>query len=94
VNDTIVLPTQDAILALDLVGASLASSIPQGVALTDTDAHVRLTAMFRFNGIDGPFAQMVLDTALAHGQRAMFQRQPVHVRFAATNDPDTSLLER
>ena len=90
--ETFIIPVNEGVLALDLVSASLNSNVDKGVALSNTDSHLRLKTVFGFAQIDGPFAQMVLAASLAEGQRQMFMRQPIHVRVQSSKSDDDSDL--
>ncbi len=74
------------------MSASLNSNVDKGVALSNTDSHLRLKSVFAFSQIDGPFSQMVLDASLAEGQRQMFMKQPIHVRVQSSKSSDESDL--
>ena len=50
-NDTVFIPHKDALLALDLVSASLQDSLDVGITLSNTPDYLRLRNLFLFNKI-------------------------------------------
>jgi hypothetical protein len=90
--DTLVIPTQDAIIALDLAASSIMRGEDEGVALSDTSDYIRLSNVFQFHRITGPFSRMVLNAAKKEGKRQAMKRQPIHVRMMNTLPQDSSLL--
>ena len=90
--ETFIIPVNEGVLALDLVSASLNNDVDKGVALSNTDSHLRLKTVFAFAQITGRFSQMVLAASLAEGQRQMFMRQPIHVRVQSSKSSDESDL--
>jgi len=90
--DTFIIPRKEAILALDLVSASLLDNVDEGIALSNTDTYLRIKTLYHFNSINSKFADLVLQSAKAEGLRQMFTRQPTHVRFQSTRSESESLL--
>ena len=90
--DTFIIPRKEAILALDLVSASLLDNVDEGIALSNTDTYLRIKTLYHFNSINSKFADLVLQSAKAEGLRQMFMRQPTHVRFQSTRSESESLL--
>ena len=90
--DTFIIPRKEAILALDLVSASLLNNVDEGIALSNTDTYLRIKTLYNFNSINSRFAQLVLESSKAEGLRQMFMRQPTHVRFQSTRSESESLL--
>lgn len=89
--DLLTIPTQEAILALDLAAALSRNGESQSVALNDSPLHQRIKTLFVLNQVKGKFASTVLDLALDEGKRQMYSRQPYYVRSAATrNESDLS----
>jgi len=91
-KDTLIIPTKDALLALDLVAASLQHSEDTGITLCNTDTYLRLKNVYQFHGISGIFAKRALTASKDEGKRQMMTKQPVHVRYMASSSPDFSLL--
>lgn len=91
-DDTIFIPHKDALLALDLVSASLQNSLDVGITLSNTPDYLRLKNIFTFNNISGPFANLCLNASLQEGMRKMFQNQPIHVRNMSSKTNDDSIL--
>ena len=91
--DTFIIPRKEAVLALDLVSASLSIDLPSGIALSDTDSYLRLSTLFSFHQIQGPFSSLILQAAHNEGTRRMMMKQKLHSRIQATKDPSKSLLE-
>lgn len=83
-NDTLIIPLDEAKLALDLAAANMMEKMDESIAMSDSDTHNRLQAIYTFHRISGPFAELVLQTAIREGKRKMMKRQPVHVRYMAT----------
>ena len=91
-NDTVFIPHKDALLALDLVSASLQSSLDIGITLSNTADYLRLKNIFTFNRISGPFAALALQASLDEGMRQMFTKQPIHVRNMSSRSSDDSVV--
>jgi len=80
--DTIFIPKNEALLALDLVAASIARE-DASIALNESPAFVRLDTVYRLHGIDGKFSRTIREMLLDEGRRKVFTRQKLHVRMAA-----------
>ena len=91
-DDTVFIPHKDALLALDLVSASLQKSLDVGITLSNTSDYLRLRNIFKFNKISGPFASLCLTASLEEGMRKMYQSQPIHIRNMSSRNEDDSLL--
>ena len=92
-NDTVFIPHKDALLALDLVSASLQDSLDVGITLSNTPDYLRLRNLFLFNKISGPFAQLALKASLDEGIRQNMVSQPIHVRNMSSLDRKDSVVE-
>ena len=65
--DTFIIPRKEAILALDLVSASLLNNVDEGIALSNTDTYLRIKTLYNFNSINSRFAQLVLRLLQSRG---------------------------
>lgn len=92
-NDTVFIPHKDALLALDLVSATLQSNLDVGITLSNTPDYLRLRNIFLFNKISGPFSQLALKSSLEEGIRQMMTSQPIHVRNMSSSNNDNSIVE-
>lgn len=81
-----VIPTKDALLALDIVAASLETGVGPNIAMNDNKDFVRISLLYKLSGINGIFSNLILDSLLSEGRRNMYSRQPYHVRLVAAQE--------
>lgn len=83
-RDMLVIPTDEAKLALDLVASQMMIQEEDGVTMNNSSEYGRLKNLYTFHGIKSKFANLVLQSVKVEGRRKMFERQPIHIRCLAT----------
>ena len=88
---TVTIPTQDVIMAMDIASAYLMKGMHESISLNDNPLYLRLSTMYSLYSIKSQFADKILNSVLQEGKRRVMSKQPIHARFMSTLNSDVNL---